>query len=105
MAFRRINRRSHPRMLANGKVTFVRATEYMTPVEDGRSSKAYRHGCPHCGAPMISVHMPNGGWVHFEGRKGLTRTKHSCMHVGEKLGRRRATATPDLFESYGEWSR
>ena len=41
--------------------------------------------------------MPKGGWVHFEGGKGLTRIKHPCLHLGEGLGKRRDEDTPDLF--------
>jgi hypothetical protein len=41
--------------------------------------------------------MKRGGWVHFEGAKGLGSIKHPCLHRGEALGRRRDEYTLDLF--------
>ncbi|GKY87393.1 hypothetical protein STA1M1_12620 [Sinisalibacter aestuarii] len=68
----------------------------------GHSKDAYRRRCPVCGAPVINVRMPNGGWAHFEGAKGLSRIKHPCLHIGEGLSRRRDDNTPDLFEQEGD---
>lgn len=47
---------------------------------------------------MISMRPKHGGWVHFEGAKGLGRIKHPCFHRGEGLSRRRDNDMPDLFE-------
>lgn len=41
----------------------------------------------------------NGGWVNFEGAKGLTRIKHPCMHVGDGMGGKRDDLTGNLFET------
>ena len=41
--------------------------------------------------------MPNGGWGHFEGGKGLSRVKHPCFTQGDGLSGR-DTETPDLFD-------
>ena len=57
-----------------------------------------KRACPVCRALIVSVGMPKGGWVHFEGGEGLTRIKHPCLHLGEGLSRRRDGTTPDLFE-------
>lgn len=45
--------------------------------------------------------MPNGGWAHFEGAKGLARIKHPCLHRGEHLNRFRDDKTLDLFNESG----
>lgn len=47
---------------------------------------------------MQTVHMPNGGWAHFEGRKGLRHVRHPCFNRGEKLSRQRDDQTPDLLD-------
>lgn len=49
------------------------------------------------GPHFIRVRMPNGGWVHFEGKDGLERMKHHCMHFGEGLSKKRDEQTLDLF--------
>jgi hypothetical protein len=77
---------------------FVRAAWELRRERRKRQSKAYRHSCPNCGAVIVSVHMKNGGWAHFEGAKGLGHVKHPCFHRGEKLGRRRDNDTPDFFD-------
>jgi len=46
--------------------------------------------------------MPNGGWAHFEGAKGLTRVKHPCLNIGEGLSKKRDNQTPDLFSGIGQ---
>jgi len=60
-------------------------------------SQSYRHECPHCGAHIVSVRMPRGGWAHFEDAKGLGQVKHPCMHIGEGLSKRRDEETPNFF--------
>jgi len=42
--------------------------------------------------------MPNGGWGHFEGGKGLGRVKHPCMDRGSGLSKKRDEQTMDMFE-------
>jgi predicted RNA-binding Zn-ribbon protein involved in translation (DUF1610 family) len=89
MTFRWVKRRSHTRRLANGVFTTVQ--ECWVPVAPPSAEKknSYRHPCPVCGTEIISVRMPNGGWAHFEGREGLTNVKHPCMHMGERLSKKR----------------
>jgi len=41
--------------------------------------------------------MPNNGWGHFEGGKGLSRVKHPCFGVGTGLSQKRDEETLDLF--------
>jgi hypothetical protein len=50
-----------------------------------------------CGAQILKVPMPNKGWGHFEGSKGLSRVKHPCFAVGDGLSQRRDNETLDLF--------
>ncbi len=69
----------------------------MAPVNTGRTSRAFRHPCPRCGGEILSVHMPNGGWAHFEGGAGLSKVKHPCFDLGAGLGRQRDELTQDLF--------
>lgn len=96
MAVRWTVRRAHLRSLSGGRVVPVRET--LVPIEKiPTSDGSYRSPCPKCGAPIVSVQMKNKGWVHFEGTQGLDRIKHPCMHLGEKLSRRRDQDTPDLF--------
>jgi hypothetical protein len=78
---RLIKRRARTRRLSNN-------------TERGNS---YRHPCPCCGSPTITVRMPNGGWMHFEGAEGLERVKHPCMHLGEGLSKKRDERTLDMF--------
>lgn len=91
-------RRSHIRRLPNGRTTSVRECAVFMPDGEGRAAASYRHTCPQCGADLVSIRMPNGGWVHFEGQRGLGRVKHPCLHIGEGLSNRRDEQTPDLFE-------
>jgi hypothetical protein len=91
-----IRRRAHTRHLARGRVAFVRES-WAFQRHDGLCRRSYRHKCPHCGARIITVSMPNGGWAHFEGREGLARIKHPCLHIGEGLSRMRDEQTADLF--------
>lgn len=98
MAARWIRRRAHRRSLGGGRVIAVRES-WVLVEEAQKETKSYRHACPRCGAPIISAHMPNGGWAHFEGGKGLGRVKHPCLHRGEGLSRKRDENTPDFFEA------
>jgi hypothetical protein len=93
-----IRRRAHLRRLTRGRATYVRESWAFLRVEADRRSARYRHECPDCGALIISVNMPNGGWAHFEGARGLTRVKHPCLHRGEGLSSNRDDQTPDLFD-------
>lgn len=66
--------------------------------EREKKNRRYAHPCPICGTRIVSVHMPNGGWAHFENAKGLSRIKHPCLHLGEDLPQGRDEQTLDLFE-------
>lgn len=92
-----MRRRSHSRRLAGGRSTSVRECLVLQSAETSRRNNSYRHPCPHCGASIISVRMLNGGWVHFEGTRGLTTIKHPCLHTGENLSKKRCIDTLDLF--------
>lgn len=96
MATRWIKRRAHRRSISGGRVVSVRETWALVG-EAQKKGDSYRHACPQCGAPIRSAHMPNGGWAHFEGGKGLERIKHPCLHRGEGLSLRRDKDTIDLF--------
>lgn len=97
MVTRWVRRRAHSRRLGSGRITRVRENwAFQADVEE-RKNNAYYHPCPDCGARIISVHMPNGGWAHFEGGKGLARIKHPCMHRGVGGRSRYDDLTPDLF--------
>lgn len=99
MLLRWIRRRAHPRHLARGRSINVRESWALRRLEDNRRQH-YRHECPHCGAQIISVCMPNSGWAHFEGVAGLGRVKHPCLHIGEGLSTRRDEHTLDLFANF-----
>lgn len=102
MGHRWIPRRSHSRRLSNGRITEVRASWVLQHSPDEKKRRSLRHQCPMCGAEVITVRMPNGGSAHFEGRRGLSRIKHPCLHLGERLSRKRDADTPDLFALYAE---
>lgn len=91
-------RRSHLRRLKSGRPVIV--GEHWIVLDHGVTERrgSYRHPCPKCRTEIISVRMPNGGWVHFEGQAKLSRIKHPCMHIGEGLGRRTDDLTQDLFD-------
>lgn len=93
-----IRRRAHTRRLLKGGATYVRANWALRCSKGVSKSGSYRHPCPHCGASVTSVHMPNGGWAHFEGGKGLGRVKHPCLHIGDGLSKKRDDQTGDLFD-------
>jgi len=92
-------RKAHFRRLNSGKQTQVRET-WVTHEANGAGAKSrsFKHSCPSCGCNVISVHMPNGGWAHFEAAKGLRRIKHPCLHRGEDYSRCRDDKTLDLFD-------
>lgn len=98
MQSRWIKRRAHTRRLRNGGTAFVRESWSLLATKGADSKSSYRHPCPQCGAKIISVHMPNGGWAHFEGAKGLGRVKHPCLHLGEGLLNAKDDKTRDLFD-------
>lgn len=98
MMDRWIYRKPHNRRLSTGRTVPVRGVWLSQSNSTQEKGASYRRVCPSCGAPIVSVHMPKGGWAHFEGRKGLTGIKHPCLHLGEGISRRRDESTPDLFE-------
>jgi hypothetical protein len=97
MTGRWVKRRSHDRQLPSGRTAWVREC-WLFFDQQQKKSRRYGQPCPVCGAKIVSVHMPNGGWAHFESAKGLTRIKHPCLHIGEGLSQRRDRDTLDLFE-------
>ena len=98
MEIRWVRRRSHKRGLKSGEVIFVRESLAAYELKNKGAVGPYYHPCPLCGAKILSVHMPNGGWAHFEGGRGLTRIKHPCLHRGLGLSNGRDNLTLDLFE-------
>jgi len=92
-----IRRRAHTRRLANSRLALVRESWVLSSLGQSERGNSYRHPCPCCASPIISVRMPNGGWVHFEGKEGLEGVKHPCMHLGERLSKKRDEETLDLF--------
>lgn len=99
MALQWVKRKSHVRYLPRGGTTFVRSNWALRQARSETQSCSYRHHCPDCGAEIISVGMKRGGWVHFEGARGLSTVKHSCLHRGEHLGKVRDDETLDLFDA------
>ena len=113
-------RKAHTRRLSSGRTVSVRGGWAVRGDRESKRGASFRRTCPICGALIVSVGMPRGGWVrplppskwthpplgmprggwvHCEGCKGLTRIKHPCLHLGEGLSRQRDEDTPDLFES------
>ena len=88
--------KEHARRLQSGELTHIRATWVVSV----RETKSFHHRCRDCNAPIVTVRMRSGGWVHFESAAGLTRLKHPYLHKGEGLSRRRDQNTLDLFEDY-----
>jgi hypothetical protein len=92
-------RNEHTRRLSTGRTVSVRGSWALRGDRGSRKGASFRRTCPICGALIVSVGMPKGGWAHFEGDRGLTRIKHPCLHLGEGMCRRRVEDTPDLFEA------
>lgn len=96
-------RKAHFRQTVSGKLVHIsKCFVYCAPRSKAEGKKAYRNTCPHCHAKIISISMPNGGWVHFEGQKGLTTVRHPCFSRGDRLSKKRDEHTPDLFEQDDE---
>ena len=91
-------RKAHARRLATGRTISVCGGWVLQGERISVNRTSLKRACPVCRALIVSVGMPKGGWVHFEGGEGLTRIKHPCLHLGEGLSRRRDGTTPDLFE-------
>ena len=91
-------RKAHARRLGTGRTISVCGGWVLQGERVSTNGTSFNRACPVCGALIVSVGMPKGGWVHFEGGEGLTRIKHPCLHLGEGLSRRRDGITPDLFE-------
>lgn len=92
-----IKRSAHSRRLPSGKRIEVRSCWILSGQKQDKQRRRYRQRCPDCNALIQSVHMPNGGWAHFEGGKGMGRIKHPCFNLGEGLSKKRDDQTPDLF--------
>ena len=99
MESRWVRRKSHVRHLRSGDTIFVRANWARYDKNVYEKNRRYQRQCPMCNARILTVHMPNGGWAHFEAAKGLTRVKHPCLHRGEGLPKGLDELTLDLFEN------
>lgn len=95
------NRRAFTRVGPSGRSVYVSSTTVKLPEKTAKRGATYHRICG-CGAKVISVRMKRGGWVHFEGARGLRNVKHSCAHVGEGLSKRRDEHTADLFSDESE---
>jgi hypothetical protein len=93
-----IFRRAHRRHLKDGSIVPVRDSWAWRSGLGIKRGSSFPTVCPTCNASMIVVSMPNGGRVCFEGKAGLTREKHFCMHVGEGINKGPDTRTLDLFK-------
>ncbi len=98
MVDRWIKRRAHTRRIRSGRQVPV-AAAWIPSFEKGKVKQNYRRSCPSCGALVLTVRMPRGGWGHFNGAPGLGKIKHPCMYLGQGLGRRRAIDMDDLFDA------
>ncbi len=99
MPYQWIKRKSHFRRLKSGRSVIIAESWILRDInEQAQKKQAYGHSCPKCGARILSVHMPKGGWAHFEGGEGLSRVKHPCLHLGEGLSKKRDLETHDLFD-------
>ncbi len=102
MEGRWVRRGSHTRRLPDGKTTVVRAYWVLQRLSTDNKRQRFRHQCPVCGLEVDTVRMPNGGSVHFEKGDGLSRVKHPCLYLGERLSRKRDESTGDLFDKEAE---
>lgn len=91
-------RRAHSRRLPAGGFVFVRESWILISREAPSKNRAYRSPCPRCGAGILSVNMPNGGWAHFEGAEGLSKIKHPCFDGRKAAIKRGDDGNLDLFE-------
>lgn len=98
MEARWIKRRAHSRHLHACGLVFVRESWVLTFREAPSKSRAYLGPCPNCGAGILSVNMPDGGWAHFEGAKGLAKVKHPCFDSRRAAVKRGDDGNLDLFE-------
>jgi hypothetical protein len=76
MGIKWVRRRAHVRRMASGEN--VQVAPSWVPVESrGEDPKgsSFHSACPVCDAPILSLRMPNAGWVHFERGIGLSRLK------------------------------
>jgi hypothetical protein len=99
MPTRWVKRKGHARRSPSGKTVHVRSSWALLETRGEKEKESYRHRCPVCDALILTVRMPNRGWVHYFAKKGLTRVKHPCLHLGEGMSRSRDTVTQDLFQN------
>src|SRR6476469_193165 len=90
-------RQAHGRRLKSGRLVCVGGSWALCAKAGSKPRQRCGRKCPVCGAKVLSVPMPNGGWVHFESRVGLRRVKHPCLHIGEGMSDTRDPLTLDLF--------
>ncbi len=102
MAIKWVKRRAHLRRLPSGKCVQVQPSWIpVEPKDNTTRSASFHSACPVCDAPILSLRMPNGGWVHFERGIGLSRLKHPCFYLGEDIAESRDARTGDLFSATG----
>lgn len=101
----RIPRRSHTRRTPTGRFAQMRSTR-VAP-NTARLKRQTLSACPHCGAKIVTLRMPNGGrgrgfsqHMGFDGDARLQRTPHHRFEIGRglRLGRARDASTWDLFD-------
>lgn len=99
MSVRLHSRKAHVRHYRSGKIGYVCACVVTHDVGLNEPGKRWSTSCPHCGARIVTVKMPNGGWVRYEAERGMSRIKHACFNRGEGISKSRDGETIDLFLS------
>lgn len=96
MSVKWVKVRKHPRAI-NGTTILVKDHHRLVETSARRNS---RHStlCPYCDAQIRSVRMPNGGFVHFETARGLSRIKPPCFTIGDGLSNKHPDGMDDLFD-------
>ncbi|MCA8901088.1 MAG: hypothetical protein KDA53_07525 [Hyphomonas sp.] len=102
MGLKWVRRRAHVRRLPSGDCVHVAPSwipreSKAVDGSDAQGGGSFHSACPVCDAPILSLRMPNGGWVHYERGIGLARLKHPCFYVGDDIASTRDAATGDLF--------
>lgn len=93
-----IKRRAHWRRLSTGALVYVRESWIPNLRPHPGKKQPHLRACPYCGARILTVAMPNGGWGHFEGGAGLTKIKHPCFDRRKVTSVHEDQGTLDLGE-------
>ncbi len=97
MSVRLHSRRAHTRRYRNGKLGFVCASVVTNSEGSNEPGKRWATTCPRCGARIIIVRMPNGGWARYEAGRGMSRIKHACFDRGVGFSKGSENDTLPLF--------